>query len=116
LNRWKNFFNQALNIHGIQDVRQMDIYTTEPLVPEVEIAIGKLERYKSADTGQIPPELTKAGGETLCSEIHNLIHSIGNILLEFDIPKKLVRLIKMYLNENYSKVHVGKLLFYTFPI
>jgi hypothetical protein len=28
-----------------------------------------------------------------------------NILLEFGIPKKLVRLIKMCLNETYSKVH-----------
>jgi hypothetical protein len=34
---------------------------------------------------------------------------LDNILLEFGIPKKLVRLIKMYLNEIYSEVHVGKL-------
>jgi hypothetical protein len=33
-----------------------------------------------------------------------------NILLHFGIPKKLVRLIKMRLNETYSKVRVGKLL------
>jgi hypothetical protein len=33
-----------------------------------------------------------------------------NILLEFGTPKKLVRLIKMCLNETYSKVHIGKLL------
>jgi hypothetical protein len=39
-----------------------------------------------------------------------------NIMLEFDIPKKLVRLIKMCLNEIYSKVHVGKLLSDIFPI
>jgi hypothetical protein len=39
-----------------------------------------------------------------------------NILLEFGIPKKLVRLIKMCLNETYSKVHVGKLLSDKFPI
>jgi hypothetical protein len=32
-----------------------------------------------------------------------------NILLEFSIPKKLVSLVKMCLNETYSKVHVGKL-------
>jgi hypothetical protein len=25
LNRWKNFFNQMLNIHGVHNVRQMDI-------------------------------------------------------------------------------------------
>jgi hypothetical protein len=39
-----------------------------------------------------------------------------NIMLEFGIPKKLVRLIKLCLNETYSKVHVGKLLSDTFPI
>jgi hypothetical protein len=39
-----------------------------------------------------------------------------NILLEFGIPKKLVRLTKMCLNETYSKVHMGKLLSDTFPI
>jgi hypothetical protein len=31
-----------------------------------------------------------------------------NILIEFGIPMKLVRLIRMCLNETYSKVHVGK--------
>jgi hypothetical protein len=33
-----------------------------------------------------------------------------NILLEFVTPKELVRLIKMCLNETYSKVRVSKLL------
>jgi hypothetical protein len=52
LNRWKNFFNQVLNVHGVHDIRQMDIHTAEPLLPEpslaeVEIAIGKLKSYKS---------------------------------------------------------------------
>jgi hypothetical protein len=83
LNRLKNFFNQVLNVHGIHDVRRMDIRTSEPLVPEpslveVEIAVGKLKRYKSPGTDQILAELIKAGGETLCSEIHRLIHSIWN--------------------------------------
>jgi hypothetical protein len=41
---------------------------------------------------------------------------IYNILLEFGIPKKLFRLIKMCLNETYRKVHVGKLLSDEFPI
>jgi hypothetical protein len=41
---------------------------------------------------------------------------IYNILLEFGVPKKLVRLIKMCLNETYSKVHIGKLLSDKFPI
>jgi hypothetical protein len=39
-----------------------------------------------------------------------------NILLEFGIPKKLVMLIKMCLNETYSNVCVGKLLSDKFPI
>jgi hypothetical protein len=39
-----------------------------------------------------------------------------NILLEFGIPKKLFKLIKMCLNETYSKVRVGKLLSDKFPI
>jgi hypothetical protein len=42
--------------------------------------------------------------------------ALYNVLLEFGIPKKLVRLIKTCLNETYSKVHVGKLLSNTFPI
>jgi hypothetical protein len=83
LNRWKNFFNQVLNVRGIHDVRQMDIHTAEPLVPEpslveVEIAIGKLKSYKSPGTDNIPAELIKAGGETLYSEIYRLICCIWN--------------------------------------
>jgi hypothetical protein len=83
LNKWKNFFNQVLNVHGVHDVRQMDIHTAEPLVPEpslveVEIAIGELKSYKSPGTDQIPAELNKAGGETLYSDIHRLICSIRN--------------------------------------
>jgi hypothetical protein len=34
----------------------------------------------------------------------------------FGIPTKLVRLIKMCLNETYSKVHIGKHLSDSFPI
>jgi hypothetical protein len=32
-NRWKHSFHQVLNVHGVHDVRQMDIHTAEPLVP-----------------------------------------------------------------------------------
>ena len=39
-----------------------------------------------------------------------------NILIEFGIPMKLVRLIKMYLNETYSRVRVVKHLSDMFPI
>jgi hypothetical protein len=39
LNRWKNFFKQVLNVHGFHDVRQMNIHTAEPLVPEPSLVI-----------------------------------------------------------------------------
>jgi hypothetical protein len=39
-----------------------------------------------------------------------------NILIEFGVPMKLVRLIKMCLSEMYSRVWVGKHLSDTFPI
>jgi hypothetical protein len=39
-----------------------------------------------------------------------------NILIEFGIPMKLVRLIEMCLNETYSRVHGGKHLSDMFSI
>jgi hypothetical protein len=38
-----------------------------------------------------------------------------NILIEYGVPMKLVRLIKMCLNETYSKVRIGKHLSDSFP-
>jgi hypothetical protein len=42
--------------------------------------------------------------------------ALYSILLEVGIPKKLVRLIKMCLNETYSTLRVGKHLSDKFPI
>jgi hypothetical protein len=47
LNRRKNYFSQLLNVHNVSDVRQIEVYTAEPLVPgpshlEVETDIAKL--------------------------------------------------------------------------
>ena len=42
--------------------------------------------------------------------------ALYNILIEFGIPKELVRLIKMCLTETYSRVPVGKNLSEMFPI
>jgi hypothetical protein len=38
-----------------------------------------------------------------------------NVLIEFGVPMKLVRLIKMCLNETYSKVRIGKYFNDNFP-
>jgi hypothetical protein len=79
--RWRNDFFQLLNVNGVNDVRQTEIHTAEPLVPEpsdseVEMAIEKLKRHKSPGIDQISAQLIKAEGRTICSEIHKLINSI----------------------------------------
>ncbi|PNF20265.1 hypothetical protein B7P43_G15396 [Cryptotermes secundus] len=81
LNRWKNYFSQLLNVHRVSAVRQTEIHTAEPLVPdpspfEVESAFAKLKRYKSPGSDQIPAELIQATGEILHSKIQKLIISI----------------------------------------
>jgi hypothetical protein len=103
-------FNQVLNVHGVHGVTQMDIHTAEPLV---ETAIGKSKMCinKSPATDQILAELIKAGGETLCSEIHRLIRSIWNkvelpqqwkesILYQF--IKRVIRLTVVIIEESPS--------------
>jgi hypothetical protein len=46
LARWRNHFFQLLNVHGVNDVRQTEIQTAEPLVPEpeVEMAVEMLKK------------------------------------------------------------------------
>jgi sorting nexin-29 len=41
---------------------------------------------------------------------------LHNILIEFGIPRKLIGLIKMCLNETYSKIRIGKHVSGAFPI
>jgi hypothetical protein len=48
LNRWNTYFSQLLNIQRVSDVRQIEVHTAEPLVPdpspfEVEICYCKVE-------------------------------------------------------------------------
>jgi hypothetical protein len=59
LSRWKNYFGQLWNVQEAGGVRQTEIQTVEPFVPEpsaieVEDTIGKLERYKFSGADQIP--------------------------------------------------------------
>jgi hypothetical protein len=62
LNRWKNHYSHLLNVHS--DVRQIETHTAEPLVPEpspfeVQIAVTKLERYKSPGNGNFQQNCCK---------------------------------------------------------
>jgi len=64
-----------LNVHGVNEVRQTEIHTAEPLVTEpsafeFEMAIEKLQRHKSSASDQIPAELIKARGSQLRTEFY----------------------------------------------
>ena len=81
MTRWKNYFSQLFNVHGAKEVRQEEIRTAEPLVPEpsafeVELAIKKLKSHKSPGIDQIPEKLIKAGGRTIRCAIHKLLISM----------------------------------------
>jgi hypothetical protein len=83
LARWRNYFFHLLNVNEVNDARQTEIHTAKPLIPEptvseFELVIEKLESHKSPGIDQIPAELIKAGGRTICCEIHAHIISIWN--------------------------------------
>jgi hypothetical protein len=72
-NKWKNHFSQLLNVHRVSDVRQIEVHTAEPLVPdpstlEPEIAISKLRKYKSP-AEVIEPEVKYYGLRSIISLI-----------------------------------------------
>jgi hypothetical protein len=82
LAKWRKYFFQLLNVHGVNNVVQTEIHTAEPLEPEpsaseVELAIEKLKSHRLPGIDQIPAELIKAGGRMIRCEIHKLI-SIWN--------------------------------------
>jgi hypothetical protein len=56
LKRWKKYFCQLLNVHGVDDVMRTEMLAAESLVSqpscfEVEIAIENLKRYKLPHIG-----------------------------------------------------------------
>jgi hypothetical protein len=62
LNTWKNYASQVLNVHGVNEIRQMEIHIAEPLVTdpnpfEVEIGTVNLKRYKLPPIDPILAEL-----------------------------------------------------------
>jgi len=83
LARQRNCFSQLLNAHGVNEVRQKEIHTAEPLVPEpsasdIELVIENLKRDKSTGIDQIQAELFKAGGKKIRCEIRELAIFIWN--------------------------------------
>jgi len=106
LARWRNHFSQLLNICRVNDGRQTEINTAEPLVPEssafeVELAIEKLKSHKSPGIDQIPAELMKTGGRTIHYEINNLIISIWN---NEELPEEWKELIIVPIYKKGDKI------------
>jgi hypothetical protein len=89
LAKWRNHFSQLLNIYGFSEVRQTEIHTTGPIVPEpsareFEMAFEKLKRHKSPSIDQIPAEWLKQLVE------HIALRYI-NLLILFRIRKNCLR-------------------------
>ena len=113
-----------MDVHGINDVRQMDIHTAEPLVPEpsafeVELAIEKLKSHRSPDIDHIPAELIKAGVGQFTIRFVNLLFLFGvrrNCLRSGrgrslrQVIKQIVVIIRRYQsNQLHTKFYPTKL-------
>jgi hypothetical protein len=82
-------------VHAVNDARQIEIHKAEPLMPEpsafeVPSAIEELKSNKSPGIDQIPAELIKGGGRTICYEILKLLISIWN---KEELPEEWKKLI-----------------------
>ena len=72
--RWRNYFSQLLNVHGVNDDRQTEIHKARTSAFDVEMHIEKLKSHKSPGIDQIPTELIQAGVRKKRSKIHKLIN------------------------------------------
>jgi len=99
----------------------IQLHTAEPLVPEAyalkfDLAIEKLKSHEAPRINQIPAEFFK--GKIDFKKAYDTVRRevLYNILIEFGVPMKLVRLVKVCLTETYSRVWVGKNLSHIFPV
>ena len=80
--RWRNHFSQLLNVHVVNDIRQTEIHTAEPLVPEPNAFVVEMATEKLKDTNHLvlikfPADLIKAGGRTFVPRSNNLLILFG---------------------------------------
>jgi hypothetical protein len=65
---WRNHFSQLLNIHEVNDVRQTELHTAEPLVPErMRWLLKSCKDTQITSTDRIPAEYRR-----VCFRIHKL--------------------------------------------
>ena len=69
----------------------------DPRTSEFQLASDKLKSHKSPGIDQIPSELIKVGGRTLCLKIHKLITSIW----------KMEKLPEEWKESNIVPIHKG---------
>jgi hypothetical protein len=104
LNRWRNYFCQLFSVHG-HGVRQTEMCAicARASASDVEVAIGKLKRYKSTSVDQNLAELIQAGGETFCLEIYKLMKLTWN---EEELPHQLRESVVVLSTERVIKLTV----------
>jgi len=90
LARWRSHSSQLLNDRGVNDDRQTEIHTAEPLVHEpssfeIEVAIERPIRQNTPRIDQIPAQFIEPGGRVIPSEMHELLNSIWNLE---DLPEE----------------------------
>jgi len=95
-----------LNELVVNDVRQTEIHTAGPLVPEssapkVGLATESLKSHISPGTDQIQAELINAEGKTIRFEIHKLIIPIWN---KEELPEEWKELIIVPIYKKGDKI------------
>ena len=73
--------SQLFNVHGVKEVRQTEIHTAKPLVPEpsaaeLELAIAKLKSHNSPGIDQISEDVFR-------TEVQQFTWRFINLLLLF---------------------------------
>ncbi|KAJ4430090.1 hypothetical protein ANN_22299 [Periplaneta americana] len=100
-------FNYVTSVGGVVPLRYRDNFSECRILFIIPIMEKKWE-YKGT-VHQLFIDFKKAY-DSVKREV------LYDILIEFGIPKKLVRLIKMCLSETYSRVRIGQFLSDPFPI
>jgi len=105
-----------LNVYRLIDVRQTEIHAANPLVTEprafdVELSTEELKIHISPGIDQIPAELFRAGGKTVCCEIHKVIISILHIE---KLPEKWKESIIIRIYKKRDKTDCSKCRAYQF--
>ena len=75
--RWRNYFSQLFNVHGVKDVGQAEPLVTEPNGSGFELVTGKLKSHKSPGFDQIQAEGLKQGVEQFACRFINLLVLFG---------------------------------------